>query len=125
MKEGARALSALGCRAVLIKGGHLDGNPTDILWDGSILHELASVRIDTKNTHGTGCTYSAAIAARLACGHDLETSVRGARQYLMAAIQESYSPGKGHGPVRHLNRGAVSSLHLSGQPHRGAVSHLD
>ena len=125
MKEAARALSALGCRAVLIKGGHLDGDPTDVLWDGSSLHELASVRIDTKNTHGTGCTYSAAIAARLACGHDLQTSVRGARQYLTAAIQEGYSPGKGHGPVRHLNRAAVSALHRGGEPRQGAVSRID
>ncbi len=110
MKEAARELQRLGCRAVLIKGGHLEGDPTDILFDGSTLHELTTPRIDTKNTHGTGCTYSAAITARLACGHDLETSVRGAKQYLTLAIQESYSPGRGHGPVRHLNSGAVADL---------------
>ena len=110
MKDAAEALGRLGCRAVLVKGGHLEGAPTDILWDGTTLHELASVRIDTKNTHGTGCTYSAAITARLALGHDLLTAVRGAKAYLTAAIEESYSPGKGHGPVRHLNRSALAAL---------------
>lgn len=110
MKEAAIALCRPGCRAVLVKGGHLGGDPTDILWDGTTLHELPSVRIDTKNTHGTGCTYSAAITARLALGHDLLTAVRGAKAYLTAAIEESYSPGKGHGPVRHLNRPALAAL---------------
>ena len=110
MKDAATALMRLGCRAVLVKGGHLEGDPTDILWDGSALHELTTPRIDTKNTHGTGCTYSAAITARLAFGHDVETSVRGAKHYLTTAIRESYSPGKGHGPVLHLNSGAVSAL---------------
>lgn len=110
MKDAALALGRVGCRAVLVKGGHLEGAPTDILWDGTTLHELPSVRIDTKNTHGTGCTYSAAITARLALGHALETAVRGAKQYLTAAIEESYSPGQGHGPVRHLNRLALAAL---------------
>lgn len=117
MKDAATALMRLGCRAVLVKGGHLEGDPTDILWDGATLHELATPRIHTKNTHGTGCTYSAAITARLAFGHDVETSVRGAKQYLTTAIHESYSPGKGHGPVRHLNSGAVSALGRATGPH--------
>jgi hydroxymethylpyrimidine/phosphomethylpyrimidine kinase len=116
MKDAATALMRLGCRAVLVKGGHLDGDPTDVLWDGSTLHELTTPRIDTKNTHGTGCTYSAAITARLAFGHDVETSVRGAKQYLTTAIKESYAPGKGQGPVRHLNSGAVSALGRSTGP---------
>jgi len=110
MKDAATALMRVGCRAVLVKGGHLEGDPTDVLWDGETLHELITPRIDTRNTHGTGCTYSAAITARLAFGHDVETSVRGAKQYLTTAIRESYAPGKGHGPVRHLNSGAVSAL---------------
>jgi hydroxymethylpyrimidine/phosphomethylpyrimidine kinase len=110
MKDAATALSRLGPRAVLVKGGHLEGDPTDILWDGSTLHVIGGTRIDTKNTHGTGCTYSAAIAARLSYGHDMETCVRGARKYLTKAIEESYSPGRGHGPVRHLNTGALAAL---------------
>jgi hydroxymethylpyrimidine/phosphomethylpyrimidine kinase len=116
MKDAAMALHRLGCRAVLIKGGHLAGDPTDILWDGSILREFPSVRIDTKNTHGTGCTYSAAITARLAYGQDLAAAVRGAKQYLTQAIRESYSPGKGHGPLRHLSHGAISALNCSVEP---------
>ncbi len=110
MKAAARDLFQLGCGAVLIKGGHLEGDPTDIFWDGVTLHELPTPRIETKNTHGTGCTYSAAITARLALGHDLERAVRGAKDYLTTAIQESYAPGRGHGPVRHLNRNALASL---------------
>ncbi|MEO8360800.1 MAG: bifunctional hydroxymethylpyrimidine kinase/phosphomethylpyrimidine kinase [Vicinamibacteria bacterium] len=110
MKEAAMLLAHMGCRGVLMKGGHLAGDPIDVLWDGVKLHELATPRIHTKNTHGTGCTYSAAIAARLAYGHDLEMAVRGAKDYLTAAIQEGYSPGRGHGPVRHLNSDAISSL---------------
>lgn len=110
MKDAAMALANLGPRAVLMKGGHLDGDPTDILWDGIALHELPSARIDTKNTHGTGCTYSAAITARLALGHTLDAAVRGAKAYLTTAILESYGPGRGHGPVRHLNSAALADL---------------
>ena len=125
MKDAARALARLGCRAVLIKGGHLEGDPTDVLWDGTRLHELTTARIDTRNTHGTGCTYSAAITARLAYGHDVETSVRGAKQYLNTAILESYSPGKGRGPVRHLNSGAVSALGRATGPHKRSIIGAD
>jgi hydroxymethylpyrimidine/phosphomethylpyrimidine kinase len=125
MRSAALALRDLGCRAVLVKGGHLEGDPVDVLWDGTTLHNLATQRIDTKNTHGTGCTYSAAIASRLAYGHDVETSVRGAKQYLTIAIQESYSPGRGHGPVRHLNSGAVSALGRSTGPHKRGILSAD
>jgi hydroxymethylpyrimidine/phosphomethylpyrimidine kinase len=110
MKQAALDLRGRGARAVLVKGGHLPGDPIDVLWDGTTLHELPGERIDTRNTHGTGCTYSAAIAARLALGNDLEGAVRGAKAYLTAAIRESHSPGRGHGPVRHLNSVAVSEL---------------
>ncbi len=116
MKDAALDLRRLGARAVLVKGGHLRGDPTDVLWDGTTLHELPTARIDTKNTHGTGCTYSAAITARLAWGDDLATAVRGAKAYLTAAIEESYSPGRGHGPVRHLNTGAVAALGRARSP---------
>jgi hydroxymethylpyrimidine/phosphomethylpyrimidine kinase len=121
MKEAAQELRRLGARAALIKGGHLEGDPTDVLWDGTALHEFTTPRIDTKNTHGTGCTYSAAIVARLAHGQDIESSVRGAKQYLTVAIQESYSPGRGHGPVRHLNSGAVGALGRATGPYKRPV----
>lgn len=121
MKEAAMTLSELGCSAVLIKGGHLEGDPTDVLWDGTRLHLLTTPRIDTKNTHGTGCTYSAAIASRMAYGHEVEMSVRGAKQYLTTSILEGHSPGKGHGPVRHLNSGAVAALGRATGPHRRSI----
>ena len=118
MREAALEFKRLGCRAVLIKGGHLEGDPIDVLWDGARLVEFQASRIDTPNTHGTGCTYSAAIAARLAFGHDIETSVRGAKQYLTTAILESYAPGRGHGPVRHLHSGAAAALGRATGPHK-------
>jgi len=103
MREAARELAGLGLRAVLVKGGHLEGDPVDVLFDGIHLVELPAPRIHTRNTHGTGCTYSAAIAARLALGADLATAVRGAKEYLTEAIRHSYSVGRGHGPVDHLH----------------------
>jgi len=121
MKEAARALVDLGCRAVLVKGGHLEGDPVDVLWDGTRLHELPAERIQTKNTHGTGCTYSAAIASRMAYGHEVEMSVRGAKQYLTTSILEGHSPGKGHGPVRHLNSGAIAALGRATGPHKRSI----
>ena len=125
MKEAAMSLARLGCRAVLVKGGRLEGDPTDVLWDGTTLHVLETPRIDTPNTHGAGCTYSAAITSRMAYGHDVETSVRGAKQYLTSSIQEGYSPGRGHGPVRHLNSGAVSALGRATGPHKRSILRSD
>lgn len=103
MREAARELVARGLRAVLVKGGHLEGDPVDVLFDGRGIVELQAPRIRTLNTHGTGCTYSAAIAARLALGAELATAVRGAKEYLTEAIRRSYSVGRGHGPVDHLH----------------------
>ena len=103
MHQAARELRARGVGAVLVKGGHLEGAPVDVFFDGEVLEELPGTRIETKNTHGTGCTYSAAIAARLALGEPLLEAVRGAKAYLTEAIRRSYSVGKGHGPVDHLH----------------------
>ena len=103
MREAARALHAMGPRAVVVKGGHLEGDAVDVFFDGATLDELAAPRIATANTHGTGCTYSAAIAARLALGDALLDAVRGAKSYLTEAIRRSYSVGRGHGPVDHLH----------------------
>jgi hydroxymethylpyrimidine/phosphomethylpyrimidine kinase len=110
MREAARALQAMGPRSVVVKGGHLEGDAVDVFWDGARLEDLPAPRIATKNTHGTGCTYSAAIAARLALGEPLLDAVRGAKAYLTEAIRRSYSVGRGHGPVDHLHpltRGSV------------------
>jgi hydroxymethylpyrimidine/phosphomethylpyrimidine kinase len=103
MREAARAVQAMGPRAVVVKGGHLEGDAVDVFFDGSRLEELPAPRIATANTHGTGCTYSAAIAARLALGDPLLEAVRAAKAYLTEAIRRSYSVGRGHGPVDHLH----------------------
>lgn len=103
MREAARELVARGPRAALVKGGHLPGDAVDVLCDAEGLLELPAPRIDTKNTHGTGCTYSAAIAARLALGATLREAVRGAKAYVTEAIRRSYSVGRGHGPLDHLH----------------------
>ncbi len=103
MHRAAEELWARGVRAVLVKGGHLRGDPVDVFFDGVTVEELRAPRIETENTHGTGCTYSAAIAARLALGEDLLAAVRGAKEYLTEAIRRSYRVGRGHGPVDHLH----------------------
>ena len=103
MREAARALHALGPRAVVVKGGHLEGAAVDVFFDGERLEELSAERIATSNTHGTGCTYAAAIASRLALGDALLDAVRAAKEYLTEAIRRSYAVGRGHGPVDHLH----------------------
>jgi len=103
MRAAARDLRALGPAAVVVKGGHLDGAAVDVFFDGERIEELHAERIETRNTHGTGCTFSAAIAARLALGADLLEAVRGAKDYVTEAIRRSYSVGRGHGPVDHLH----------------------
>jgi hydroxymethylpyrimidine/phosphomethylpyrimidine kinase len=104
MRQAARDLHALGPRVVVVKGGHLEGDEAvDVFYDGVRLEELAAPRVHTRNTHGTGCTFSAAIAARLALGAERLEAVRGAKEYLTEAIRRSYSVGRGHGPVDHLH----------------------
>jgi hydroxymethylpyrimidine/phosphomethylpyrimidine kinase len=103
MRSAARDLRALGARVVVVKGGHLEGDPVDVYFDGQRLEEIHAPRIQTRNTHGTGCTFSAAIAARLALGADPLDAVRGAKEYLTEAIRRSYSVGRGPGPVGHLH----------------------
>jgi hydroxymethylpyrimidine/phosphomethylpyrimidine kinase len=98
-REAARDLLALGPRAVVVKGGHADGDAIDVFWDGSALVELIATRIDTPNTHGSGCTFSAAIAARLAAGRQPIDAVRDAKQFITSAIEFGLEIGKGHGPV--------------------------
>jgi hydroxymethylpyrimidine/phosphomethylpyrimidine kinase len=102
MRVAARDIVALGLRAVVVKGGHAPGDAIDVYFDGERMEELHAPRIETRNTHGTGCTFSAAIAARLALGAELFEAVRGAKEYVTEAIRRSYSVGQGHGPVDHL-----------------------
>jgi len=104
--QGQRLLD-LGPQAVLMKGGHAQGNIcTDILiGTGGVVATLTAPRVDTRNTHGTGCTYSAAIAAQLALGLDLTAAVTAAHRYLQGAITaaDQLQIGAGHGPVHHFH----------------------
>ncbi len=105
MRQAVRALHRLGPRYVLLKGGHLPGaDSPDLLFDGETVTEFTSPRIDTRNTHGTGCTLAAAIAALLPW-HDVVEAVRRAKAYLTAAIAASgrLMVGAGHGPVHHFH----------------------
>jgi hydroxymethylpyrimidine/phosphomethylpyrimidine kinase len=104
MKEAAVRIAALGANAVLIKGGHLEGDATDILYWRGETAEYRSPRIRTTHTHGTGCTYSACITAELAKGRDLPRAVDIAKRYITRAIQTSPGLGKGSGPVNHHAR---------------------
>ena len=103
--QGKRLL-AMGCRAVLIKGGHGQGAESiDYLFDGNGIIALAAPRIATKNTHGTGCSLSSAIAAGLAKGEDMETAVRHAKAWVSAAIAaaDRFDVGHGNGPIHHFH----------------------
>ncbi len=104
MKEAALRIKALGPSYVLLKGGHLDtaNDAVDILYDGEGFYELRAPRIDTKNTHGTGCTYSAAICAALARGFSPLDAAKEAKDYVTFAIERSFDLGKGHGPLNHF-----------------------
>jgi hydroxymethylpyrimidine kinase/phosphomethylpyrimidine kinase/thiamine-phosphate diphosphorylase len=101
MEKAARRLQQLGARNVLLKGGHLDGEAVDLLLDGDTLHRLPAKRIDSRNTHGTGCSSSAAIAALLASGHPLPQAVTLAKEFITEAIRTAGDLGAGHGPVNH------------------------
>ena len=100
-----RLLRDDGRRFVLLKGGHLSGDATDLLFDGDRMIELTAPRIETRNTHGTGCTRSAAIAALLARGVEPVAAVRQAKQYLTEALRQAdrLQVGSGHGPVHHFH----------------------
>jgi hydroxymethylpyrimidine/phosphomethylpyrimidine kinase len=102
MEAAARRIHALGPAWVLVKGGHLAGDAVDLLFDGRALTRLAAPRIPTPHTHGTGCTYSAAIAAGLARGAEVPAAVAEAKRYVTAAIREGVALGRGVGSLRHF-----------------------
>ena len=110
MEDAAAIIRQMGCRCVVVKGGHSLGEAVDILFDGSTYHRFEARRIHTKNTHGTGCTFSSAIAANLALGFDMREAVRRAKQYVTAAIEHSVPIGGGHGPIHHFYRFAGKEL---------------
>ena len=102
MKEAATRLNKLGSKAVLVKGGHLKGEATDLLYDGVEFTYFKQERINTKNTHGTGCTLSSAIAANLAKGMTMKEAVSIGKEYITKAIENSFELGKGAGPTNHF-----------------------
>jgi len=101
-REAAARLVALGARVVIVKGGHLPGRAVDVWHDGSRFVELEAERIDTPHTHGTGCTFSSAIAACLALGRDSEDAAHTAKAYVTGAIARAPGLGHGHGPLHHF-----------------------
>ena len=102
MEEAARRMHRRGPRHVLVKGGHLKDSTTDILYDGRAFTRFSGTRVESSNTHGTGCTLSAAIAAGLAHGRPLVEAIREAKAYVTAAIREGFAAGRGVGVLRHF-----------------------
>ena len=102
MRRAARRIAEFGAKSVLVKGGHLQGNATDVLWTSGRMIELTETRVNTPHTHGTGCTLAAAIAARLALGDKLEDAVVAAKRYVTLAIVQAPGLGTGHGPLQHF-----------------------
>jgi hydroxymethylpyrimidine/phosphomethylpyrimidine kinase len=101
LREAAEAVHALGPQWVLIKGGHLDGDAVDLLFDGTTEYWLRAPRLDNRHTHGTGCTLASAIASYLALGNDVPEAVELAKRYVTGAIEAGFALGSGIGPVDH------------------------
>jgi len=102
-RAAARAIAATGPRFVVVKGGHAPGDEViDLVYDGREFEEVRGPRIDTRSTHGTGCTFSAAIAAQLALGLEPQAAIRAARDYLTEALRAARAMGRGVGPVEHF-----------------------
>lgn len=108
MERAARALQQMGARNVLLKGGHLDGEAVDLLLAGDQLHRFPAPRIASSSTHGTGCTFSAAIATFLAQGQPLAEAVGKAKTFIHTAIATAVALGAGHGPVNHWQAAKAS-----------------
>jgi hydroxymethylpyrimidine/phosphomethylpyrimidine kinase len=109
IRAGAEELVSMGAGAAIIKGGHpavegSEGAATDLLYDSEGLREFTTTRIESNNTHGTGCTFASAIAAALARGTNLRGSVAMAKAFVTKALQSAYPVGEGHGPVHHFFR---------------------
>ena len=102
MRDAAEEIVNMGAGSVVVKGGHLEGPATDILYDGHEVKAFSSQRISTMNTHGTGCTFASAIAAGLAKGQTVREAVGTAKKYVTEAIRYAYPIGHGHGPLNHF-----------------------
>lgn len=104
-EEACRKIRGMGPKIVVLKGGHRTGKAVDLVFDGKKFIRLTAERIQTTSTHGTGCTFSAAITAGLAKGMEPLAAIKAAKRYLTLAIQKAYPIGHGHGPVNHFYRG--------------------
>ena len=103
LREAARRILILGPRAVLIKGGHFpSADIVDLLYDGHRFTEFRAERVESTSTHGTGCTFAAALASHLAIGRSLEEAIPLAQQYVAGAIRHAPGLGRGHGPLGHF-----------------------
>lgn len=102
MEEAARHICGMGCKAVVVKGGHASGSALDVLFDGRDFRHYETSRIHTKNTHGTGCTFSSAIASHLALGAAVPEAVALAKTYVTTAIKHALPIGRGNGPTHHF-----------------------
>ena len=102
-RGAAEAIHGMGCRYVVVKGGHFGEDAVDVLYDGSSFTEFPAKRIATTSTHGTGCTFASAVAAGLARGRSVENAVSDAKDYVTAAIAAAPSIGAGHGPLHHFH----------------------
>ena len=109
MEAAARKLHAMGARHVLVKGGHRDGDATDLLLSSGSVFRFPGERIATTSTHGTGCSYAAALATLLAQGEALPAAARRAKRFIDAAIRSAVPLGGGHGPINHA-AGAITLL---------------
>ena len=104
-EEAARRIHDLGPAQVVIKGGHVpDGPIMDLLYDGNAFRAFESIRVESRHTHGTGCTFSASLAAHLAQGRALDEAIPLAQRYVAGAIQAGLNLGRGHGPMDHFWR---------------------
>ncbi len=103
MITAAKRIADSGPKIVIVKGGHRSGPPIDIAWDGTTTSYFETPRVDTQATHGTGCTYSAAITANLAKGMPAAQAIEQAKQYLYEALRTAYDIGAGHSPVHHFH----------------------
>ncbi|NPU82946.1 MAG: bifunctional hydroxymethylpyrimidine kinase/phosphomethylpyrimidine kinase [Syntrophaceae bacterium] len=102
MKRAAEAIAGMGARSVVVKGGHLEGDAVDLLYENGECRLFRTPRLRTKDTHGTGCTFSAALTVGLAKGQSVEQAVAEAKRYITSAIRHSLRLGGGNGPTNHL-----------------------
>jgi hydroxymethylpyrimidine/phosphomethylpyrimidine kinase len=111
VREAARRILSMGPMSVVVKGGHLDGPAIDLFYDGREYVEFTAKRIDTRSTHGTGCTFASAVAAGLAKGLCTKDAVALAKRYVSGAIRYSFPLGHGHGPLNHFYRSSAWRLY--------------